>query len=80
MATLFDRLRTLPGVGQVGGVSNLPLGEHGDCADGKFLLLDRQPQFDLTKPEDDARLEHLLSPLQAARPTIAWPAETTLQR
>jgi len=59
MQTLFDRLRALPGVEQVGGVSNLPLGEAGDCADGKFLLLDREPQFDLTKPEDGARLEHL---------------------
>ena len=59
MGTLLDRLRAVPGVEQVGGVSTLPLGEAGDCPDGKFLLLDRQPEFDLTKPEDDARLEHL---------------------
>jgi putative ABC transport system permease protein len=58
METLFERLHAIPGVQQVGGVSNLPLAE-GDCSDGKFLLLDRQPQFDLTKPEDNTRLEHL---------------------
>ena len=29
----------------------------GDCADGRFLLLDRQPEFDLDKPEDQARFE-----------------------
>ncbi len=60
MTALFDRLRSLPGVEQVGGVDNLPLGEAGDCRDGKFLLLDRQPQFDLAKPEDDERWEHLM--------------------
>jgi predicted permease len=54
---LFDRLRSIPGVEEVGGVSNLPLGEAGDCADGKFLLLDREPQFDPNKPEDQARFE-----------------------
>jgi predicted permease len=59
MSQLFDRLRSIPGVEEVGGVSNLPLGEAGDCADGKFLLLDREPQFDPTKPEDQARFEHL---------------------
>jgi putative ABC transport system permease protein len=59
MNSLFDRLRALPGVEQVGGVDNLPLGEAGDCRDGKFLLLDRQPQLDLAKPEDDARMEQL---------------------
>jgi putative ABC transport system permease protein len=58
METLFDRLRGRPGVEQVGGVSNLPLGEQGDCPDGKFLLLDRQPQFDLAKAEDNTRMEH----------------------
>ena len=57
MSHLFDRLRSIPGVEEVGGVSNLPLGEAGDCADGKFLLLDREPQFDPTKPEDQARFE-----------------------
>jgi predicted permease len=55
MNHLFDRLRSIPGVEEVGGVSNLPLGEEGDCNDGKFLLLDREPQFDWTKPEDQAR-------------------------
>jgi putative ABC transport system permease protein len=60
MATLFDRLRALPGVKEVGGVSTLPLGEDGDCPDGKFLLLDRQPQFDFSKPEESARFEHLM--------------------
>ena len=59
METLFGRLRALPGVEQVGGVSNLPLGEEGDCSDGKFLLLDRQPQFNPANPADSARLEHL---------------------
>ena len=59
MKHLFDRLRYLPGVEEVGGVSNLPLGEAGDCADGKFLLLDRPPQLDPSKPEDQARFEHL---------------------
>jgi predicted permease len=60
MGTLFDRLRALPRVEQVGGVSNLPLGEQGDCPDGKFLLLDRQPQFDFSKPEEGERFEHLM--------------------
>ena len=57
MSDLFARLREIPGVEDVGGTSNLPLGggEHG----GKFLLLDRQPDFDLTNPKDDARLEQL---------------------
>jgi predicted permease len=59
METLFDRLRALPGVEEVGGVSNLPLAEAGDCPDGKFLLLDLEPRFDLAKPEDGARVEHL---------------------
>ena len=56
---LFDRLRSIPGVEEVGGVSNLPLGEEGDCADGKFLLLDRPPDIDLSKPEAQAQFEHL---------------------
>jgi len=58
MQTLFDRLSTIPGAQQVGGVSDLPLAE-GGCSDGRFLLLDQQPQFDLNKPEDGKRLEHL---------------------
>jgi predicted permease len=57
MSHLFDRLRSIPGVEEVGGVTNLPLGEAGDCADGKFLLLDRPPQLDPAKPEDQARFE-----------------------
>ncbi|HET9178895.1 MAG TPA: ABC transporter permease [Terriglobia bacterium] len=61
METLFDRLHALPGVEEVGGVSNLPLGEDGDCADGKFLLLDHQPDLNFANPEDAARLEHLWS-------------------
>ena len=59
MSTLFDRLRALPGVEQVGGISNLPLGEAGRCPDGRFLLLDRAPQFNVDKPEDQARIEQL---------------------
>jgi putative ABC transport system permease protein len=59
MTRLFDRLRTIPGVEEVGGVSSLPLGEAGACADGKFLLLDRPPQIDLTKPEGSRQLEQL---------------------
>jgi predicted permease len=56
---LLERLRSIPGVEEVGGVSNLPLGEAGDCADGKFLLLDRPPEIDLSKPEAQAQFEHL---------------------
>ncbi|HXR38381.1 MAG TPA: ABC transporter permease [Terracidiphilus sp.] len=59
MSHLFDRLRSMPGVEEVGGVSNLPLGEAGDCPDGKFLLLDRPPDIDLSKPEAQAQFEHL---------------------
>jgi len=59
MSRLFDRLRTMPGVEEVGGVSNLPLGEAGDCPDGKFLLLDRALDVDLSKREGQAQLEHL---------------------
>ena len=56
---LFQRLRAIPGVDQVGGVSVLPLGAGGDCPDGKFLFLNQQPQFDFSKPEDMARLDRL---------------------
>jgi len=59
MSHLFDRLRSIPGVEEVGGVSNLPLGEAGDCADGKFLLLDRPPEIDLSKPEAAEQENHL---------------------
>jgi putative ABC transport system permease protein len=61
MSNLFDRLRALPGVEEVGGVSDVPLAQEGDCPDGKFLLLERQPEVDLTKPEDSARLDRLWS-------------------
>jgi len=59
MSHLFDRLHSIPGVEEVGGVSNLPLGEAGDCADGKFLLLDRPPEIDLSKPEAAEQENHL---------------------
>jgi len=59
MNTVFDRLRALPGVEEVGGVSNLPLGQAGDCPEGKFLFLNQPPQLDLNKPEDMARLDRL---------------------
>ncbi|HEV2349108.1 MAG TPA: ABC transporter permease [Terriglobia bacterium] len=59
MNTLFDRLRAIPGVEEVGGVSNLPLGQAGDCPEGKFLFLNQAPELDLNKPEDMARLDHL---------------------
>jgi putative ABC transport system permease protein len=61
MSSLLDRLRALPGVEEVGGVSEVPLAEGGACPDGKFLLLDRQPEFNLAKPEDEARLDRLWS-------------------
>jgi predicted permease len=61
MSNLFDRLHAFPGVEQVGGVSVVPLAEGGDCPDGKFLLLDRQPQFNPANPEDEARLDRLWS-------------------
>src|SRR2546422_924667 len=57
MNAVFDRLRAIPGVREVGGASHLPLAE-GSLADGGFLLLDQQPEFDLAKPADLARLEH----------------------
>jgi len=59
MSDFFGRLRSIPGVEEVGGVSNLPLGEEGDCADGGFLLLDRPPEIDLSKPEAQAQFDHL---------------------
>ena len=61
MDDLFGRLGGIPGVREIGGVSNIPLGESGDCPDGRFLLLDQQPQLTPGKPEDDARFEHLWS-------------------
>ena len=56
---LFQRLRAIPGVEEVGGISVLPLGAGGDCPEGKFLFLSQQPQFDFNKPEDMARLDRL---------------------
>jgi putative ABC transport system permease protein len=53
MDTLFGRLRALPGVEEVGGVSDLPLAEGGPCSDGKFLLLDHEPRL------NDADLDRL---------------------
>jgi predicted permease len=35
------------------------LGQAGDCPEGKFLLLDRAPQFNFNKAEDIARLDRL---------------------
>jgi predicted permease len=58
MNTLFERLRTIPGVEEVGGASHLPLASQF-MPNGKFLLLNKQPEFNLTKPEDSARLDHL---------------------
>ncbi|HEY6291534.1 MAG TPA: ABC transporter permease [Terriglobia bacterium] len=55
---LMDRLRAIPGVEDVGGASVLPLGSQG-VPDGKFLLLERQPDIDLSKPEGSDRLDRL---------------------
>ena len=59
MNDLFNRLGAIAGVKEVGGVSNLPLGQGGDCPDGKFLLLNQAPRFDVNKPEDLASLDRL---------------------
>ncbi|PYV18152.1 MAG: permease [Acidobacteria bacterium] len=56
--SLFDRLRNIPGVRDVGGSSDLPLADGGP-SDGEFLLLDRQPELSMNKAEDNARLEQL---------------------
>ena len=53
--TLFERLRAIPGVKEVGGSSVLPLASRF-LPDGTFLLLDREPV--MTKPEDFDRLFH----------------------
>jgi predicted permease len=55
---LFDRLRAIPGVEEIGGASHLPLSSQF-MADGKFLLLNQQPEFNLAKPQDEARLDRL---------------------
>jgi putative ABC transport system permease protein len=59
MERLFGGLQALPGVEEVGGISDLPLEEGGPCSNGKFLLLDHEPQFNFANPEDDARLGRL---------------------
>jgi putative ABC transport system permease protein len=59
MDTLFGQLRALPGVEEVGGISDLPLAEGGPCSNGKFLLLDQEPHFNFANPEDDARLNRM---------------------
>lgn len=61
MNQLFDRLRGIPGVEEVGGVSTIPLGPNGDCPEGGFLFLSQPPQFDPNKPGDEARLDRLWS-------------------
>ncbi len=55
VGALFDRLRAIPGVKEVGGSSVLPLASRF-LPDGTFLLLDRAPV--MTKPEDFERLFH----------------------
>jgi putative ABC transport system permease protein len=55
VGALFDRLRAIPGVKEVGGSSVLPLASRF-LPDGTFLLLDREPV--MTKPEDFERLFH----------------------
>jgi predicted permease len=57
MSALFERLRAIPGVKEVGGASVLPLAS--SLPDGTFLLLDREPV--VTKPEDFDRLWHTAS-------------------
>jgi putative ABC transport system permease protein len=55
VSALFERLRAIPGVREVGGSSVLPLASRF-LPDGTFLLLDREPV--MTKPEDFDRLFH----------------------
>jgi putative ABC transport system permease protein len=69
--SLFDRLRALPGVEEVGGASDLPLAEGGP-GNGGFLLLDRQPSFpklDLSKPGDLKRWVPLWEQLWRSAPS-----------
>jgi putative ABC transport system permease protein len=74
MSSLFERLRAIPGVVEVGGTSDLPLAE-GGASDGKFLLLDQQPRLDIGKPEDFARFDRLwnTAPGGEADYTVASP-------
>ncbi|HLW78960.1 MAG TPA: ABC transporter permease [Terriglobia bacterium] len=53
VTSLFEHLRAIPGVQEVGGSTDLPLAGAGCPGDGTFLLLDRQP-----KMEDFERLAH----------------------
>ncbi|HMD98343.1 MAG TPA: ABC transporter permease [Terriglobia bacterium] len=52
---VFERLRGVPGIEEVGGATRLPLASGFD-PDGAFLILNRQSDF--TKPEDWERLVH----------------------
>jgi putative ABC transport system permease protein len=53
--TVFERLRAVPGIDEVGGATRLPLASGFD-PDGTFLILNRQS--DITKEEDWERLSH----------------------
>jgi len=53
--SVFERLRGVPGVQEVGGATRLPLASGFD-PDGTFLILNQQT--DITKPEDFERLVH----------------------
>jgi putative ABC transport system permease protein len=57
MRTLFGRLRGIPSVRDVGGVSDLPL--TGGESEGKFLILNHQPHVDLGSPKGFAAIEKL---------------------
>jgi len=52
---VFERLRAVPGIEEVGGATRLPLAS-GFGPDGTFLILNRQS--DITKGEDFERLSH----------------------
>jgi len=54
---MFERLRAVPGIEEVGGATRLPLASGFD-PDGTFLILNRQS--DITKPEDWERLVHIV--------------------
>jgi putative ABC transport system permease protein len=52
--TLFQRLRRIPGVEEVGATSGLPLAN--DLSSGTFWLLDRPPKpIDISKPDEVER-------------------------
>ncbi|MGO9271270.1 MAG: ABC transporter permease [Terriglobia bacterium] len=52
---VFERLRQVPGMEEVGGASRLPL-DSGSDSDGAFLILNRQS--DITNFDDFERLSH----------------------